>query len=373
MFASDTIHDAIRAIYDAATAPERWPATLQKIADCTGDVGAVLLWRRDDGSFGTIVSPSLEASQAEYEALWATRDIRAVRVLERGFHLSSDVATDGDVVTDDEIADLPIYRDFLFPQGLGWFAAVSVAPDPRVRVFVSVQRARGEARFGDAERRLVGQLGRHVEQALRLGMRLIEADVEIAGLTDVLATMRIGVFGLDALGRVTMSNPSGQALIDSSLRLREGRLVPLHRDDATRFVEAQRALLGDGDPPDPKPILLQAGDDGTRLVVQFLPVGTAAALDSAMMAQTRLIALVVPLEPNGPVDPTLLRDLLGLTLNESRVASLVGSGLQPRSVAEHLGITEETTRTVLKRVFSKIGVSRQAELVGLLARLNFTG
>jgi DNA-binding CsgD family transcriptional regulator len=34
-----------------------------------------------------------------------------------------------------------------------------------------------------------------------------------------------------------------------------------------------------------------------------------------------------------------------------------------------LGITEETARTVLKRVFSKVGVSRQGQLVALLSKL----
>ena len=51
------------------------------------------------------------------------------------------------------------------------------------------------------------------------------------------------------------------------------------------------------------------------------------------------------------------------------MAALVGSGLAPREAAEKLGITEETARTVLKRVFSKTGVSRQSELVALLTKL----
>jgi DNA-binding CsgD family transcriptional regulator len=53
---------------------------------------------------------------------------------------------------------------------------------------------------------------------------------------------------------------------------------------------------------------------------------------------------------------------------EARLAALVGSGLSPRESAEKLGITEETARTVLKRVFSKTGVSRQSELAALLTK-----
>jgi len=64
-----------------------------------------------------------------------------------------------------------------------------------------------------------------------------------------------------------------------------------------------------------------------------------------------------------------VRDVLGLTLGEARVAALVGFGLPPREAASRLGIAEETARNVLKRVFSKVGVSRQSELVGLLTKL----
>jgi DNA-binding CsgD family transcriptional regulator len=72
----------------------------------------------------------------------------------------------------------------------------------------------------------------------------------------------------------------------------------------------------------------------------------------------------------GVADPTLVRDVLGVTLGEARIASLIGSGLSPKEAAEKLGITEETARSVLKRVFSKVGVSRQSELAVLIARLS---
>jgi DNA-binding CsgD family transcriptional regulator len=42
----------------------------------------------------------------------------------------------------------------------------------------------------------------------------------------------------------------------------------------------------------------------------------------------------------------------------------------PREAAARLGIAEESARTVLKRVFAKIGMSRQSELPALLSRLS---
>ena len=59
---------AVEAIYGTAAQPDRWPHALQAAADVFGDVGANLLWRRDDGSFGTVVSPTLQLAQQDYEA-----------------------------------------------------------------------------------------------------------------------------------------------------------------------------------------------------------------------------------------------------------------------------------------------------------------
>lgn len=361
--------DAVRSIYGAATDPDHWPAALQAIANCLDDVGTVLLWLRDDGSLGTIVSPALEATHADYIANWVTRDTRAQRVIERGYHVSTDAVTDRDVVDDDEVRTLPIYTDYLIPHGLGWFAATSVAPDPHVTVVISVQRRFDKPRFEDDELRLVSQLGRHVEQSLRLSIRLFEGEVRSAGLAQVLSSMNVGVFGLDSLGRVVMSNPAGEALLGKRLLLRGDRLVSSTRSSA--FETALKQVLRGGVPPEPKPVLLDSAADDERLVLHILPMMASTKMVNAMLAQTRALVLVVCLDKNEAVDPTVLRDLLGLTLNEARIASLVGTGLQPRAVAEHLGIAEETARSVLKRVFSKVGISRQAELVGLLARMSF--
>jgi DNA-binding CsgD family transcriptional regulator len=61
--------------------------------------------------------------------------------------------------------------------------------------------------------------------------------------------------------------------------------------------------------------------------------------------------------------------LFGLTLGEAKIAAMIGAGLPPKDAAERLGIAEDTARTVLKRVFSKVGVSRQSELTALLAKV----
>ena len=97
----------------------------------------------------------------------------------------------------------------------------------------------------------------------------------------------------------------------------------------------------------------------------MLPIALSLHPATQFLSHARAIVLAIDPEANGPADPALVRDVLGLTLGEARMAALVGSGLAPREASKKLGITEETARSVLKHVFSRTGVSRQSELVSL--------
>jgi hypothetical protein len=145
---------AVDAIYATALEPSRWPAALRTIAGCFDDVGVVILYHRDDGSLGTIISTNLSAAaQAEYEREWWRHDIRSFRGLERGFIGGRDAFTARDVVTPEEIETHPIYTQFLVPNGFGWFAAVTICPDPSRLVWISVQRAMRKPAFTNVANR----------------------------------------------------------------------------------------------------------------------------------------------------------------------------------------------------------------------------
>ena len=121
---------------------------------------------------------------------------------------------------------------------------------------------------------------------------------------------------------------------------------------------------------EPQPILIQRADgrrDRSRSMCCRSPRGSIPA--AQFLTHARAIVLAIDPKADEPADPAVVRDMLGLTLGEARVAALIGAGLAPREAAEKLGIAEETARTALKRVFAKTGVSRQSELAAMLTRL----
>ncbi|WP_407178011.1 helix-turn-helix transcriptional regulator [Bradyrhizobium sp. STM 3562] len=364
---------AIEAIYDAAPDPSRWPEALGAIADCFGDVGALLGWLRDDGSVGTIVSANLVEAQRDYEENgWTRRDIGAIRATERGYFFNGEPYTNRHVVSKDEIHSDPFFVQFRTQHGLGPFGGVAVSPDPHIGVVLSIQGHADRSEYSDAELEILSRVGRHVEKSLRLSIRLLDAELAKLGLGDALARIGIGVFALDSLGRVVFSNPAGQRLIGDQLQLVQDRLR-IGSGAARKTIDEVLARTLRGDPrdliDDLKPVLVHSTSADCRLVVYLLPVATRTSLSEQFLTHTRVIVLAIEQKLDEPADPAVVRDVLGLTLGEARIAALVGAGLPPKEAAERLGIAEDTARNVLKRVFAKVGVSRQSELATLLTKL----
>lgn len=164
---------AVDAIYATIETPDTWVAALAAIARCTDDVGAIFIYPRGDGSLGSIVTPGLEAVQARFQSPeWATRDLRYERAFERGYVASGQCVTDRHVASDDEIEAHPYYAELLRPHGLKYFAGMNVSPSPGAGAALSVQRGPEKAPFSDEELETVSRLGKHVEAALRIGVRL---------------------------------------------------------------------------------------------------------------------------------------------------------------------------------------------------------
>jgi hypothetical protein len=132
---------AVEAVYAAAADPGAWAAALQAIADVTGDVGAVLVYQREDGSFGTVVSSGIEVAQRDYvSGGWWQQDVRMLRAIEKGYLVSRDTVTERHLFDEAELAMLPFYTQFLGSHGLKWFAGTMISPDPHVAVVLSIQR-----------------------------------------------------------------------------------------------------------------------------------------------------------------------------------------------------------------------------------------
>jgi DNA-binding CsgD family transcriptional regulator len=358
---------AVDAIYEAALEPALWPQALQAVADCFQGVGAVLVLLREKGGFATVVSPGLAEAQRDYDANWAGKDPRAIRCFELAYFSAADGLTDHDVMSAEEIATLPIYRQFVARYRLGWFGATYLSPEPEMAASLSVQRGEAKPPFGPEELRQIRLLGRHIERSLKLSTRVFDAERCNMGMREILSRLGIGVFALDEDMRVIFANPASRNGFDVLLETgdaSEPGLTALARQK----IERALARMGQTDPSEPANVVVERSESGPPLTLYVLPVTEGSAASHDMLTRARAIVLMIDSSSDAAPDPALVRDILGLTLGEARVAALVGSGMAPRAAAQKLGIAESTARTVLKRVFAKAGVSRQSELVALFGK-----
>lgn len=366
---------ALELIYDAAADPGLWPAALDAVAARFDAAGAILIWQRDDGKFGTIASEGIAAAQKDYvENGWLSRDTRAIRGLERGYFFNGEPFGDHDICTPEEMAADPFYTEFLATHGLGWFGAVAVSPNPHVGVGLSIQRdPRTGPPFDREELAIIARIGRYVEKSLRLSMQLIDAEVSKIGLAEALGNLGVGVFVLDSIGRVIFQNQSAEMTLGSALKVEHDRLRLTSTEENKAFQDAVTSTLR-SEPvdllADPKPILVQRPAPLGPMLIYPTSLKPGGDAKDDFVRRAKAVAIVIEPRAEEPADPALVRDFLGLTLGEARVASLIGSGLAPKDASVRLGIAEETVRTVLKRVFAKTGVGRQAELATLLGRLS---
>jgi DNA-binding CsgD family transcriptional regulator len=65
----------------------------------------------------------------------------------------------------------------------------------------------------------------------------------------------------------------------------------------------------------------------------------------------------------------VLTTLFELTPAEARVLVTIGSGSSPAKTAITLGVSENTLKTHLNRIYAKTGRARQADLVKLVSEI----
>jgi DNA-binding CsgD family transcriptional regulator len=66
-----------------------------------------------------------------------------------------------------------------------------------------------------------------------------------------------------------------------------------------------------------------------------------------------------------------VRERLGLSLRQSEVISELARGGTEATVAQKLGIKESTVHEHIRRVYDKLELGSRAELIALLAGVNF--
>ena len=229
---------------------------------------------------------------------------------------------------------------------------------------------------------LLGQcLLPHVARAFAWRQELDDSAQQRAALESVLDRLPLAMALVDVHGRVGSMNQAMRSLTRSSrrLNLEQGSLVsrPAHAlQHAIHLALAQAlggsgasspARRGDAATPSEQALSLGASTDDDAVSLWVAPLQTeglpAGLVGSAVPSAPMAIVLAANRHSSRALSAPALAALFGLSQAEARLTQQLALGQPLDEACAALSITGNTGKTHLKRIFAKMGVRRQSELV----------
>ncbi|WP_460588255.1 helix-turn-helix transcriptional regulator [Haliea atlantica] len=256
------------------------------------------------------------------------------------------------------------YREFCVPMGNQHALVACVDDGQGIRAWFNFSRDDVGGAYGEPERTLFAALLPHLERAVRLYAFVESLRTQQSAFRRTADHLGLCTLLLDEQGRVLTTNHSAQQLLGQNPLLRlsqRGGLQFTGLGDEQAFHQALRDVLQGVD--DSVSYMIGAHThDAVGLLLRRL-----TALPGQRLPGAAVVAYLRPRQSLVPVARIEhVGKLFGLTPTEARFAVLLAEGESLQTVAERLGITEQTARTYCKRIFSKTGTSRQADLVRLV-------
>jgi DNA-binding CsgD family transcriptional regulator len=368
MFHEELLTVLIQLIYDAAYDPSRWPVFLEQYAEAIGAPSVVFVVHDlNDHSANAYEDFGYDpAWRKPYEQHYAARNVwmqRASEWLRPGIVMGSQQTT-----TDAELLTTEFYNDFLRPQDYFYSYGGIIAQEATLTSYLTAMRSKSAGPFQEREFVLLRQLLPHLQTAVRLRQRTAVLEMQIGDLKRTMDRLQQAVFLLDGRGYVLTMNLEAEEILRAgdSLVLDDDGLRTLRAEETRRLraLIAATARTTEGSGSHPGAAMSISRSHG-RTPLQALVSPSSPSTGNAKGRSTATL-FVRKLEPAKMPDSAVLEQIFSFTPAEVRLATALIAGKTLKQFAAETAVSLNTARTHLKRIFTKAGVSRQAELVLLL-------
>lgn len=356
-------------IYDAALKPSLWADALSKAAAFVGGPGAALFSKDFSSDKGSLVYDS--GVDPHYSKLYFDYYINLDPLTTGQYFAEIDmpVATT-DLIPYEELCETRFYKEWARPQGL--IECVTTLVDKSSTSFgmFRVFRHDRDGFVDDDARRKMRLIAPHIRRSIVISRVLDVRKNDAETFAGTLDGLSAAVFFVTGGGRITHANRAGASM------LALGNVVCANRDRlAASNMQCDAALIDVVAAAENGDLALNSkgismpliSRDGEHYVAHVLPLRSdARQRASAPFAATAAVFVhAAALKP--AATPEVIAKTYRLTPTELRTfLAVVEIGGVPE-VAEKLGISNNTVKTHLQRIFSKTGANRQADLVKLFA------
>jgi len=351
-------------IYESAFVPDLWPEILWELVQLGGELsgwlcisnGNVIRWSASSEEARTDLRPLMESG-------WITRSERFNRLLrakQTGF-----IPDDTLYGSLEEMRNDPAYRDMLYPRGMGWASATAISLPTGDDMVIALERAYDQGSASPKVLQSLNAIQSHLARASFVAARL---QLERARA----ATQALALLGIPSLvfadnGKVLGANQLIEALSGFVLWRADDRIA-LTDARADALLRHAIATADDDDTPSVRSFPLRNED--VAMIAHVVPIrGSARDVFFRCAAMLMLTPVTRPEAPS----VELIRSLFDLTPAEARVARGLAAGQTVKGIAEESGTSTNTVRSHVKVVLTKVGYSRQADVVALLNGLRPPG
>ncbi len=283
------------------------------------------------------------------------RTANFLRLREAGFVTERDAYS-----SDQKMGDDPLYRDCLWPIGLGWCAGTTFLLPTGDLLLLSLERDRVLGPPDSAAIQQLNMLRPHLGRSALISARFQLERARVASETLALLGLPALVLGND--GRVLAANPLIEALTDH-IRWRAQDRVSLKNKHANVLFHQAIVTLDTDSVAPVRSFAVRGADAKAVMVAHVIPIRRSAR-DIFVRCAGVLVMTPVTL-PQAP-QVELVLSLFDLTPAEARVARRLTGGETLHDIASTGGVSLNTIRTQVRMVLEKTGCRRQAEVVALL-------
>lgn len=369
MVEPEALSALIGDIYDAALEPTLWPGVLADLAAFIGGYSGAI-YRKDSSRTGNMFYGDGGISE-HYTQLYFEKYVKFDPSTTAHFLTAiGETTATADYMDYAAFTRTRFYREWARPQHLvDHLTTVLERSATNISMFGVFCHERDGLADEDKRRRML-LVAPHVRRAVVVGGVIGEAVRRSDELSETLDAIRAGAFLVDADGRIVHANVAGLTMLaeESCLIALNGVLAATDREASAVLRESlRRAAEGDaalGEQGISQPAV---GLGGRRHVLHVMPLSASGNSSRRSRRGSVAAVFVHQAETTGPFPPEVLARSYDLTAAELRVLlAIVEVGGIPEAAAA-LGVSPETVKTHLARIYQKTGTHRQTELVKLAA------
>jgi DNA-binding CsgD family transcriptional regulator/PAS domain-containing protein len=372
MLSQEIILRLIAKFYDAAADRRFWPEFLQEFAQAArGTTTAIIYYD------STLPTANFEAG-VNYSEEYGRNYLEyyhKVNPWTRSWKSQLDrpgldsIGTSEQRVPLRDLEKTEFYNDHLLPHDTIHQVGCMIEKTEHRHSGFTCLRPRQSGPFGQDEVDLLRLLYPHLERAMQFNRRLAFLEGRCLASFEVLDMVAAGVVLLDRAGRILAVNRAAQRVLDQNDGLSAARdgLIASTSDQNQRLRAeiGESVLTSRGSGLSAGGALAIARPSGKRPFSVVIMPASVIAFPSDVGRPSAVVFVNDP-EIKADAAPAILRRLYDLTASEARLASLLLQDENLVDAAERLGISHNTARTHLQRIYDKTGTRRQAELVRVL-------